>query len=139
MRIAPPISHHELVQSKVYSSPGQLSYIQIVLTSGYPVLKFITIACFHFSWKIKPLRFKGDLSFTCSHWCWIFFSPVVEVKGPLEKDSHVQAVGGEIQVEPVVGSPSPTAEKYGNLLSGELFGHYRIVLGCRTSCRFSHS
>jgi hypothetical protein len=40
------------------------------------------------------------------------------VKGPLEKDSHVQAVGGEIQVEPVVGSPSPTAEKYGNLLSG---------------------
>jgi hypothetical protein len=25
------------------------------------------------------------------------------------------------------------------LLSGELFGHYRIVLGCRTSCRFSHS
>jgi hypothetical protein len=66
------------------------------------------------------------------------FSAVVEVKGPLEKDSHVQAVGGEIQVEPVVGSPSPTAEKYGNLLSGELFGHYRIVLGCRTSCGFSH-
>jgi hypothetical protein len=58
------------------------------------------------------------------------------VKGPLEKDSHVQAVGGEIQVEPVVGLPTP--EKYGNLLSGELFGHYRIVLGYRTSCGFSH-
>ncbi|CAM6040402.1 unnamed protein product [Sphagnum compactum] len=63
MRIAPPISRHELVQSKVYSSPA-----------------------------------------------------VVEVKGTLEKDSHVQAVGGEIQVEPVVGLPTP--EKYGNLLSG---------------------
>jgi hypothetical protein len=48
----------------------------------------------------------------------IFFSAVVEVKGPLEKDSHVQAIGGEIHVEPVVGSPTP--EKYGNLLSGEL-------------------
>jgi hypothetical protein len=52
-----------------------------------------------------------------------FFSAVVEVKGPLEKDSHVQAIGGEIQVEPVVGLP--THEKYGNLLSAQLScSHY---------------